>query len=85
MKKAFSIQPSAFRERFVSFFNSLLKNSKKPNGTPAFAGVTVKVEREISTKTVVMPAQAGIPFSCFHSPSSSKTVFQQTAKEQKNA
>jgi hypothetical protein len=28
----------------------LLKNSKKPNGTPACAGVTVKVEREISKK-----------------------------------
>ncbi len=40
----------------------------KPNGTPAYAGVTVKVETVLSNKNTVMPAQAGIPFSFFPSP-----------------
>ncbi len=50
--------------------------AKKTNGTPAFrlryatarrvAGVTVLFERELSIINIVMPAQAGIPFSfCF--------------------
>jgi hypothetical protein len=30
---------------------------------PACAGVTVNVAKEIPTKTIVMPAKAGIPFS----------------------
>ncbi len=31
----------------------------------AGAGVTGKVEKNLSTKTIVMPAEAGIPFVCF--------------------
>ncbi len=67
----------------------LLKNSRKPNGTPAFrlryapprqvVGVTALFRKFFSTKTTVMLAKAGIPFACFHSSSPSKTVFQQIA------
>ncbi len=57
----------------------LLKNSRKPNGTPACAGVTALFRKFFSIKTTVMLAEASIPFSCFHSSSPSRTVFQQTA------
>ncbi len=54
-------------------FSGSLKNAEKPKGIPpepilaqAWTGVTGGVEKDSSIKTTVMPAQAGIPFSCFH-------------------
>ncbi len=48
--------------------DSFLKKAEEPNGTPACAGVTGKVEKAPSIKTAVMPAEAGIPFSSSKTP-----------------
>jgi len=43
-------------------FLVVLMTKKKENGTPAFAGVTAMIVENMSMKTIVMPAKAGIPF-----------------------
>jgi hypothetical protein len=41
---------------------------EKPNGAPAFAGVTTFLEGSNLNKNGVMPAKAGIPFFSFFKP-----------------